>query len=158
MPDFANSGDPGWDLAVRVKNGEPLVLTSRVIAILRRSAREVGIDKGEVDAGLRSVKTATALLTKISVRIRKNSWRLMRALNRMYKLRDAGDLEGARKQMRDVLAVDPDPHHRKIAQGQLDHLDDWKPPKGKAPKKKTASKPRKTGANRRPPRARRPSS
>jgi hypothetical protein len=58
----------------------------------------------------------------------------------MYKLRDAGDLEGARQQMRDVLAVDPVPHHRWIAEGQLAQLDNWKPSKGKATAKRAAGK------------------
>jgi len=45
-------------------------------------------------------------------------------LERMYDLRDAGDLDGARQQMRDVLAVEVVPEYREIAEGELEKLDD----------------------------------
>lgn len=62
----------------------------------------------------------------------------MPALRRMYDLRDAGNLERAREQMRKVLAVEVVPFYRRIAQGQLDQLDDWKPPSTKkVPRKGT---------------------
>lgn len=40
----------------------------------------------------------------------------------MYRLRDKGNLEGARQQMRDILAVEQVPHYRDIAEGQLEDL------------------------------------
>jgi DUSAM domain-containing protein len=41
----------------------------------------------------------------------------------MTNLRDAGDLEGARQQMRDVLAVEVVPRFRQAAEEQLRGLD-----------------------------------
>jgi DUSAM domain-containing protein len=42
----------------------------------------------------------------------------------MYRLRDSGELEGARQQMREVLAAEVVPHYRDIAEGQLARLDE----------------------------------
>src|SRR3954471_3800955 len=95
--------EPVYDLATRVlKNGEPLKLTPGVLSILRRNAPTVGIAEDETEKALRSLTRATALLRKIRTRIRRGSNRIVDAQLRMYKLRDAGDLEGARQQMRDV--------------------------------------------------------
>jgi len=138
MAQMLKSGDEGLDLAARVKNGESLVLNRRVLAILRRSAREVGIASQDVESALQSTGTAAALLKMIAERKRRNSRRLARALLKMYRHRDAGDLASARKEMRTLLAVADDPHHRMIAQGHLDPLDDAKPSKGKAPARNAA--------------------
>lgn len=112
-------------LAKRVlEEGEPLLLTDEVRAILRRTAREVAIDAEEVERALRTVPEATTLLRTVAQRIRDGSHRLSRALAQMYRLRDVGDLEGARKQMREVLAVEVVPHYRDIAASSLESLDD----------------------------------
>ena len=146
--------DAVWELSNRVRAGERLALTPRVRVVLLRAAREVAISDEEVSAALVNVARATTLLRKIRTRIHKGSDRSVDALNRMYRLRDAGDLEGARQQMRDVLAVEVVPFYRWIAEGQLDQLDDWKPPKGKAPARKAAPA-RKTPARKAPARNRR---
>jgi DUSAM domain-containing protein len=118
-----------WDdvrgLAKRVlEEGEPLVLTDEVRAILRRTAGEVAIGAEEAEQALHSELAATDVLRKIAGRIRDGSYRLSRALTQMYRLRDAGDEEGARQQMRDVLAVEVVPHYRDIAEDALGALDD----------------------------------
>lgn len=111
------------DLASRViQRGEPLVLTEAVCSILRRTAREVAISTEEAERALLNVPGATELLREIARRIRDGSHRLSRALNEMYRLRDAGDLDGARQQMCSVLAVEVVPHYRDIAEGQLQTL------------------------------------
>jgi len=130
--------DAVWELSNRVRAGARLELTSRVRGVLRRAAREVAITDEAVSAALVNVALATALLRNIRTRIHKGSDRSVDALNRMYRLRDAGDLEGARQQMHDVLAVEVVPFYRWIAEGQLNLLDDWKPPKGKALARKAA--------------------
>jgi len=131
VPDSEES--PDWmdvrALAKRIERGTKLTLTSRVIGVLRRSAGEVAISADEVETALRNVTRATALLRKVVTRINRGSRRLSRALSRMYRLRDDGDVEGARRQIRDVLRVEVVQFYRKIAQGQLDQLDDWKRPK-----------------------------
>jgi DUSAM domain-containing protein len=114
-------------LAKRVlEEGEPLLLTDEVRAILRRTAREVAIDAEEVEQALHTELAATDLLRNMARRIRDGSHRLSRALTQMYRLRDSGDLEGARQQMRDVLAVEVVPHYRDIAEVSLKALDDPK--------------------------------
>ncbi len=118
-----------WDelrqLASRViEGGEPLVLTDEVRDLLRRTAPQVAMDTDEAEQALRTVPNATELLREMARRIREGSHRLSRALSRMYRLRDAGDLDGARQQMRDVLAVELVPHYRSIAETSLDALED----------------------------------
>ncbi|HYH95445.1 DUSAM domain-containing protein [Hyalangium sp.] len=121
-----DAGDADWNeiwvLDNQVQQGRALVLTDEVRALLRRTAPTVAISAAEADAALGSAESATALLQKIQGRIRDGSHRLSRALHRMYSLRDARDLEGARQQMRDLLAVEVVPHYRSIAKGQLRRL------------------------------------
>lgn len=125
----AVAGSLNWNevrqLAKRViEDGEPLVLTEEILAILRRTAHEVAIDDNEAEQALRTVPQATELLRKMAHRIRDGSHRLSRALSQMYHLRDAGDLEAARQQLRDVLTVEVVPHYRDIAEASLRALDD----------------------------------
>jgi DUSAM domain-containing protein len=120
---------PNWDdvreLASQViGKGEPLVLTDEVRTILRRSAREVAMSDTEAEAALRNTATATDLLREIRRRIRDGSDRISDALHRMYRLQEKGDLDGARQQMRDVLAVEVVPLYREIAEGELEKMDE----------------------------------
>jgi len=146
----AKRAPPNWhplvNLATRVlRDGKPLALTTQVVSVLRNAARTVAISEAETKAALQSVRSAKALLRKIREdRIRKGSNRLGDALLRMYKLRDGGDIEGAREQMRKVLAVEVVPFYRWVAQGQLDQLDDWDPSRSTATTPRNTSKARKT--------------
>lgn len=108
----------------RVQEGEPLVLTEEVRALFLRTAPTVAIGEAEAEAALVSVERSTALLREMRRRITEGSRRLSRALHLMYSLQDARDPEGARQQMRDVLAVEVVPHYRDIAEGQLERLGD----------------------------------
>ncbi len=105
-----------------VQQGQALALTDDVRDLLLRSAPTVAISDTEAKAALTNVESATALLRKIRERISEGSDRLSDALFRMYELQDAGDLEGARQQMRDVLAVEVVPEYREIAEGELAKL------------------------------------
>jgi len=111
-----------WELDHQVHQGKALVLTDEVRALLRRTAPTVAISMDEAEAALGSIESATTLLQRIQARIRDGSHRLSRALHRMYSLRDAQDLEGARQEMRDLLAVEVVPHYRNIAKGLLRKL------------------------------------
>jgi DUSAM domain-containing protein len=113
-----------WELNQRAKRGEALELTKEVRELLRRTGSTVALSSAEIEAALESTKSATALIQTIDARVHDGSRRLSAALNRMYRLRDSGDLEGARQQMRDVLAVEIVPHYRDIAEGQLERLDE----------------------------------
>ncbi|HZI08111.1 MAG TPA: DUF2379 family protein, partial [Archangium sp.] len=77
----------------------------------------------DAESALRSLSTATTLLQEVRRRIHDGSWRLSRARDRAYDLRDAGDLDAARQQMRDVLAVEIVPQYRRMAEEVLRGLD-----------------------------------
>ncbi len=79
-----------------------------------------------VARALGDVPGATGLLREIARRIAEGSDRLGPALRGMYRLRDAGDLEGARRLMEQVLAVEVVPLYRGIAEGELAKLDELK--------------------------------
>ncbi|WP_225413100.1 DUSAM domain-containing protein [Stigmatella hybrida] len=112
-------------LDTRVQQGQALALTDDVRDLLLRSAPTVAISGTEATAALANVESATALLRKIRERISEGSDRLSDALFRMYARQAAGDLEGARRQMRDVLAVEVVPEYREIAEGELAKLAKW---------------------------------
>lgn len=115
--------DPVRALAQRVLDrGEPLELTDDVRALLRRSAREVAIPAADVKQALRGPRTATALLRKIRRRITAGSRRFGSAQRRVYRLRDAGDLDGARKAMEAVRAVEVVPFYRELAANVISNL------------------------------------
>ncbi|MGZ3457762.1 MAG: DUSAM domain-containing protein, partial [Archangium sp.] len=115
--------DPIRDLAQRVlERSEPLELSGDTRALLLKSAREVAIGQQDAEDFLCSLPTATTLLREIRQRIQEGSRRLSRSRHRAYELRDAGDLEGARQQMRDVLAVEVVPFYRERAEGMLAEL------------------------------------
>jgi DUSAM domain-containing protein len=111
-------------LLYRINQGRPLKLTKGMRSFLRRAAAEVAIGEAEAEEALASPESARALLRKIMGRLRKGSKRLERSISRMLDLRDAGDLEGARQQMRDLLAVEVVPMYRRAAEESLAGLDE----------------------------------
>ena len=111
------------ELKARVlEDGEPLVLSDEVRALLRRSAEQVALAPDDADEALRSVATATALLQEISRRLKEGSKRLFEASNKASDLRDAGDLDGACRQLEDVLSVEVVPLYRQRAADSLHAL------------------------------------
>lgn len=110
-----------WEVEDQFRRGE-LRLTQDVRDLLRRAAPTVAIRETDAETALASADGATALLQEIRARVRDGSHRLSDALHRMYSLRDAGDLDGACQQMRDLLAVEMVPLYRDIAEGQLERL------------------------------------
>jgi DUSAM domain-containing protein len=114
-------------LAARVlERDEPLVLTEEVRALLRQTGRQVALGVDEVEQALGDVMPATGLLREIARRIAEGSDRLGPALRRMYRLRDSGDIEEARKQMEEVLSVEVVPLYREMASSELAKLDELK--------------------------------
>jgi DUSAM domain-containing protein len=107
----------------RIQQGHALELTDDLTALLRRAAPTAGISEAETEEGLKSPEGAEALMGMILSRFRDGKKRLTRALFRMTSLRDAGDLEGARQQMRDLLAVEVVPRFRQAAEENLAGLD-----------------------------------
>jgi DUSAM domain-containing protein len=119
--------EPVLDLARRIlENNEPLVLTEDVCALLRRTGDQVALGAEEVEQALREVPRATGILREISRRISEGTRRLTPALLRMYRLIEVGDIEGACRQMEEVLAVEVVPLYRNIASGELEKLQEMK--------------------------------
>lgn len=106
----------------RVRQGEVLELTDEVRDLLKRTAPTVAIPEADAITALANRDSATALLHEIRRRITEGSNRLVDALHRMYQLREKGDLDGARQQMRDVLAVEVVPLYREVAEGEIEKL------------------------------------
>ncbi|MDC0712328.1 DUSAM domain-containing protein [Stigmatella sp. ncwal1] len=103
----------------RVQQGQPLELNEGMRAFLRRSAADVGMSEAATEDALASPESAGSLLGTVMGRFQDASSRLNSALTRMMELRDAGDLEGARQQMRDLLAVEVVPRFRCAAEENL---------------------------------------
>ncbi|NVJ04282.1 DUSAM domain-containing protein [Myxococcus sp. AM001] len=112
------------DLARRVAHGEPFALTESTRSILRRTAPQVGISLSDAERGLQSEATAEELLAEVSRRISNGSRRLSRTLAEVDRCRDAGDVDGARHLLNDVLAVEMVPHYQDILRANLAALDD----------------------------------
>jgi DUSAM domain-containing protein len=110
-------------LAHRTQQGHALELTDDLRALLRRTAPTAAISEAETEESLSSPEGAEALMGMILSRFQNAERRFLRAMFRMTSLRDAGDLEGARQQMRKVLAVELLPLYRKMAEENLAGLD-----------------------------------
>ncbi len=110
-------------LVQRLQQGHALELTDDLCALLRRTAPTAAISEAETEEALKSPEGAEALMGMILSRFRDSERRFLRAMYRMTSLRDAGDFEGARQQMRDVLAMELVPLYREAAEEQLRGLD-----------------------------------
>ena len=110
-------------LIQRIQQGHALELTDDLRALLRRTAPTAALSEAETEDGLKSPEGAEALMGMILSRFQKGERRFLRAMYRMVSLRDAGDVEGARQQMREVLAVEVVPQYRQMAEEQLRGLD-----------------------------------
>lgn len=110
-------------LAQRIQQGHALELTDDLRALLRRTAPTAAVSETETEEALKSPEGAEALMGMILSRFQKAGRRFLRAMFRMTSLRDSGDIEGARQQMRDVLAVEVVPRFRQAAEEQLRGLD-----------------------------------
>jgi len=106
----------------RVQRGETLELTDDVRELLKRTAPTVAIPEADAETALASVDSGVVLLNEIRRRITEGSNRLIDALHRMYQLREKGDIDGARQQMRDVLAIEVVPLYREVAEGEIEKL------------------------------------
>ncbi|QDE66052.1 MULTISPECIES: DUSAM domain-containing protein [Myxococcus] len=104
--------------------GEPLALTDEIRALLRDTASDVAIASDTVALALQGNASATELLREVAKRIREGSWRLSRALTEANRRQEAGDTDGARAALMELLAVEVVPFYRELAQVQLDALDE----------------------------------
>jgi DUSAM domain-containing protein len=119
--------DTDWDelraLAQQVlERGAALEVTESTRALLLRTAQQVAISQADAESALHSLSTATTLLGEIRRRIREGSNRLSDSLHRAYRLRDRGDLKGARSVMEDLLQVELVPLYREQAEILLEEL------------------------------------
>lgn len=124
MPD-QRTWDEIWELNQRVTDqGQPFVLTDDTRQLLRVTASDVAIATAEVEQALATDASAAALLREVAKRIRVGSRRLSRTMSEVDQRKEAGDLDGARQVLRDLLEVEAVPHYRDIAQTYLEALDD----------------------------------
>lgn len=122
------SEESDWEevraLEVQLHRGQALELTDVVSDLLRRAAQQVALADADTERGLRSPLDAATLLTEIRRRIREGSRRLSRAIVDADRRRNAGDIQGARQILEEVLAVEVVPLYRQTAQTQLEALQD----------------------------------
>jgi len=110
-------------IAQRLQQGHPLELTDDLRDLLRQTAPTAAISETETEEALKSPEGAEALMRMVLSRFREGERRFLNSMYRMTSLRDAGDVEGARQQLRDVLAVEIVPQYRQMAEEQLRGLD-----------------------------------
>jgi DUSAM domain-containing protein len=110
-------------IAQRLQQGHALELTDDLLDLLRRTAPTAAISEAETKESLKSPEGAEAIMGMTLSRFRESERRFLDAMYRMTSLRDSGDVEGARQQMRDVLAVEIVPQYRQMAEEQLRGLD-----------------------------------
>lgn len=124
MPDHED-WDAIWHLNQRVTDqGQPLVLTEELRRLLRVTASDVAMPAAETEKALTSDEGAAGLLREVAKRIRVGSRRLSRSIVESARREEAGDRDGARQPLLDVLEVEVVPHYRQIAQSHLDALDE----------------------------------
>jgi len=114
-------------LTLRVQQGTPLELRDDLRGFLRQTAPSVAISEAEVGEALKTQEGTAALLAQMVKRMEDGKQRISRALYQMIRCQEAGDLDGARQQMRDVLAVEVVPLYRRAAEENLASLDEPTP-------------------------------
>jgi DUSAM domain-containing protein len=114
-------------LALRVQQGRPLELRDDLRDFLRQTAPSVAISEAEAEEALKTAEGTEALLALMVKRMEDGKQRLSQALYRMIRCQEAGDLEGARQQMRDLLATEVVPMYRHAAEENLAGLDEPPP-------------------------------
>jgi DUSAM domain-containing protein len=112
------------ELEAALHRGQSLELSDDVLDLLRRAAQQVALADAETVQGLRSPADAATLVTEIRRRIREGSRRLSRAIVDADRRKNAGDIQGARQLLVDLLAVEVVPLYRQTAQAQLEALDE----------------------------------
>jgi DUSAM domain-containing protein len=109
-------------LALRARQGRPLARGDELRAFLLRTASSVAMNEPEVTEALQTAEGTEALLSMMLKRIDDGKQRISQALYRMMLCQEAGDLEGARQQLHEVLAVEVVPRYRQMAEENLTGL------------------------------------
>ncbi|WP_141619056.1 DUSAM domain-containing protein [Myxococcus sp. AB036A] len=112
------------DLSRRITDPVQPFLTTETRALVQATAHDVGILPDETTRALQDDESAAVLVREIASRISTGSRRLSRTLVEVDRRRDAGDLEGARQLLQDVLAVEVVPHYVDILNTYLQAVDD----------------------------------
>lgn len=110
-------------LSLRVQRGNRLDLRDELRDFLLQTAPSVAISEEAAAESLKTVEEAEALLAKMLGRIETGKQRILQALHQMMLCEEAGDLEGARQHLREVLAVEVVPQYRLMAEENLAGLD-----------------------------------
>ncbi|WNZ59072.1 DUSAM domain-containing protein [Myxococcus sp. MxC21-1] len=112
------------DLSRRITDPVQPFLTTETRALVQSTAHDVGISPDETTRALQDDESAAVLVREIASRISTGSRRLSRTLAEVDRRRDAGDLEGARQLLQDVLAVEVVSHYVDILNTYLQAVDD----------------------------------
>jgi DUSAM domain-containing protein len=111
------------DLGYRVlQQGEPLELSDEIRAVLTGGARLVAISPTDTAGSLRSISTAALLLREIRRRLRESSWNLGTADTSSNRLREQGDITGARKVLENALSTKTVLPYREQLEIRLEYL------------------------------------
>ncbi len=106
----------------RLDQGEVLNLTPDLADLLLHVARDVAIPEEQAHRALVTPADAAILIREMCRRIRDGSRRLMRAISEANRCKEAGNTDGARKLLEDVLAVELVPLYRQHAEAELSYL------------------------------------
>ena len=99
-------------------------LSDEVRALIRTTAQDVAISPTDTASALTDDASAAALVKEIAGRLSNGSRRLSRTITELRERRSAGDLDGARQLLKEVLAVEVVPHYQDIVHAYLEALED----------------------------------
>lgn len=112
------------DLSRSISDPVQPFLTPETRALIAATADDVGVPQSEATRALQDDESAAVLVREIASRISRGSRRLSRTLVEVGRRRDAGDVDGARQLLHDVLAVEVVPHYVNILNTYLRAVDD----------------------------------
>ncbi|MFP2904977.1 DUSAM domain-containing protein [Pyxidicoccus sp. 3LFB2] len=111
-------------LALRARSGRPLLRRDDLRDFLLRTAPSLAFSEAEVSEAFQTGGGTEALLTLMLKRIDEGKQRISQALHQMMLRQEAGDLDGARQPLQEVLAVEVVPRYRHMAEEHLANLEE----------------------------------
>lgn len=116
-----------WDrvlgLYAKLERNEEIPLDPGIHDLCRRVARDVAVGDDDAESALRTPSGAETLVREMRHRIFEGSRRLSRALVDSARRKKAGDVDGARAVLEDILAVEVVPLYREQAETALSYVD-----------------------------------
>jgi DUSAM domain-containing protein len=117
---------PAWEHVIAMEEWispeGTLVLPGEDRAEVQSIAVQVAIPEAEVYTSLRSPEGTASLLREILRRIRERGRHYSQAIGDVLDLKEAGDLEGARRVLEDYITSEPIPKYRELAATEMKDL------------------------------------